>query len=130
MSRKIDLTKPLSDEDRQYLLDRGRLRDIAQADGNTEAANPVPGGLDGVNTGGASPTAKDPRLGARIKVGEPTVQAGDALEDEDDDNVLKGAALEQALEDRGLPKTGTADEKRARVAEYDAANGSEDDEDN
>lgn len=33
---------------------------------------------------------------------------------------LKGQALDDALEARGLPKTGTADEKRARVAEYDA----------
>jgi predicted dehydrogenase len=30
---------------------------------------------------------------------------------------LKGAALAEALTDAGLPKTGTADEKRARVAE-------------
>lgn len=34
---------------------------------------------------------------------------------------LKGQALDDALEERGLPKTGTADEKRARVAEHDAA---------
>lgn len=34
---------------------------------------------------------------------------------------LKGEALDKALEDRGLPKTGTAPEKRDRVAEYDKA---------
>jgi hypothetical protein len=34
---------------------------------------------------------------------------------------LKGEALDKALEERGLPKTGSADEKRARVAEHDAA---------
>ncbi len=33
---------------------------------------------------------------------------------------LKGQALEDALDKRGLPKTGTADEKRAAVAEHDA----------
>jgi hypothetical protein len=33
---------------------------------------------------------------------------------------LKGQALEDALDERGLPKTGSADEKRARVAEHDA----------
>lgn len=32
MSRQIDLTKPLSDEDRKYLQDRCRWRDIATAD--------------------------------------------------------------------------------------------------
>lgn len=31
--------------------------------------------------------------------------------------VLKGAALDQALKDRGLPLTGSADEKRARLDE-------------
>ena len=30
---------------------------------------------------------------------------------------LRGAALDEALEQAGLPKTGTADEKRARLAE-------------
>lgn len=33
---------------------------------------------------------------------------------------LKGEALDKALEERGLSKSGTADEKRARVAEHDA----------
>lgn len=33
---------------------------------------------------------------------------------------LKGAALDEALEAAGLPKTGTADEKRARLAEHTA----------
>lgn len=36
-----------------------------------------------------------------------------------EDGTLKGAALEQALSERGLPSTGTADEKRAAVAAYD-----------
>lgn len=31
---------------------------------------------------------------------------------------LKGEELEKALEDADLPKTGTADEKRARLAEH------------
>lgn len=34
---------------------------------------------------------------------------------------LKGAELEAALKDRELPTTGTADEKRERVAAYDKA---------
>lgn len=33
---------------------------------------------------------------------------------------LKGAALDEALEAAGLPKSGTADEKRARLAEHQA----------
>jgi hypothetical protein len=35
---------------------------------------------------------------------------------------LRGKALEEALEARGLSKSGTADEQRARVAEYDQDN--------
>lgn len=31
---------------------------------------------------------------------------------------LKGAALDEALDSAGLPKSGTADEKRARYAEH------------
>ena len=40
MSRQIDLTQPLSDEDRQYLQDRGRLRDIQTADANANGTEP------------------------------------------------------------------------------------------
>lgn len=35
---------------------------------------------------------------------------------------LKGKALDDALDDAGLPKTGTADEKRAAIAEHLAEN--------
>lgn len=38
---------------------------------------------------------------------------------------LKGEALDKALEDAGLPKTGTADEKRERLAENQAGGGSD-----
>jgi hypothetical protein len=34
MAREIDLTKKLSPEDRQYLVNRDRWRDIAEADGH------------------------------------------------------------------------------------------------
>ena len=36
MVRKIDLSKPLSDDDRQYLVDRDRWRDLATADGHDD----------------------------------------------------------------------------------------------
>ena len=38
MSREIDLSQPLSDEDRQYLIDRDRWRDLALADGHEDIA--------------------------------------------------------------------------------------------
>jgi len=40
---------------------------------------------------------------------------------------LKGKALDEALEARSLPKNGTAEEKRQRVADYDAEYGSPED---
>lgn len=45
---------------------------------------------------------------------------GEVVRQEEPVPPLEGQALEDALKARGLPKTGTADEKRARVAEHDA----------
>lgn len=56
-----------------------------------------------------------------LLAGHPDYRGSDAGE-QDGEEELKGQALDDALEERGLVKTGTADEKRARVAEYDADN--------
>lgn len=56
--------------------------------------------------------------------GDPDGPADANAETDESDAELKGEALAQALKDRGLPATGSADEKRAAVAEYDAKNGS------
>lgn len=61
-------------------------------------------------------------------------QRMDLYKDDGDDNSggstdaeeLKGQALDDALEARGLSKSGTADEKRQRVADHDAGNGDDD----
>lgn len=50
-------------------------------------------------------------------------------EQEVDYDGLKGEALNDALEERGLPKTGTADEKRERVRAFDAGELDEDEDD-
>lgn len=42
MSRKIDLSKPLSDFDREYLELRGRWADIADADAATDSGQEAP----------------------------------------------------------------------------------------
>lgn len=44
----------------------------------------------------------------------------------EDPGELKGKALDQALEEAGLPKSGNVDEKRARLAEYNAQQLAED----
>lgn len=41
----------------------------------------------------------------------------------EDPSELKGAALDEALEAAGLPKTGSAAEKRQRLAEHQDAQG-------
>lgn len=50
----------------------------------------------------------------RLPAGDPAAEG---------DGVLRGAALDEALEAAGLSKSGTADEKRARLAEHQADNG-------
>lgn len=44
--------------------------------------------------------------------------AGYLVEFDEGPTVLKGAELEAALDEAGLSKAGTADEKRARLAEH------------
>lgn len=67
-------------------------------------------------TGGPIPVVPD----ASVETVSTGGTAGDGG-DTGDADALRGAALEQALTERGLSTSGTADEKRARVAEYDAA---------
>lgn len=66
-----------------------------------EKADVIAAGGPGLTLGQSDPDNPDPATP------EPEVE-------------LKGEALDAALDERGLPKTGTADEKRARVAEYEA----------
>lgn len=51
-------------------------------------------------------------------VPEPTQADLDAIAAEAEAQRLKGAALDAALEEAGLPRTGSADEKRQRLAEH------------
>lgn len=128
MSRKVDLSKPLSEEDEAYLRERGRLADIARANG-TEQGTSVPGGINGVNTGGSSPTVTDPRMGARHNPADaPTLQAGDGakpLEDPDSATVKElQAEIDRRNEGRSeedrLARTGTKQELIDRLEADDA----------
>jgi hypothetical protein len=67
MSRNIDLTKPLSDEDRDYLLARARHREIALADANAAGTTPEPSLPDDSLTGSTprSPDAQPASVGAQ-----------------------------------------------------------------
>ena len=65
MSRKIDLTKPLSDEDRQYLEERDMQREIAEADGTAEEISSIPNDALG-NAFGQHPDAQPAQRGAAV----------------------------------------------------------------
>jgi hypothetical protein len=120
MSRKIDLTKPLSDEDRQYLEDRARHHDIATADANAgyedDGSGPLtsPVGVSGVSVGGSSPLQQDPTA-ARFATPGPAVQAGDGLKTEEGYQSMKVAELQDEIdrrnetrdEDEQIPRSGT-----------------------
>ncbi len=57
-----------------------------------------------------------------VEVLEHTDHAGPPTRIQKTDPKLTGADLEAALKERGLPSTGSADDKRAAVAQYDAEN--------
>jgi hypothetical protein len=147
VSRKVDLTKPLSDEDRQYLTDRGRLNDIAVADANARGedsapvAQTTPAGVSGVSVGGGSPLATDPSHG-RFAPAEPALQTGDGLKEGDDKDLAAAEAIsngdydakgvtvahlqaeidrrnEDRDEDDELPRSGTKQELIDRLTEDD-----------
>lgn len=101
----------VSDERAERLLAQGAI--VEQGDYDEDVRRP-----EVEETAGAGSTPPAP---ADLVSTPPDSGAGDS-------DGLKGQALDDALDERGLSKAGTADEKRARVAEYDAEN--EDDEDN
>lgn len=80
--------------------------------GDTGSTTPEPG-TQGVSA--AEHAAGDPN-----EVRTPEGGAGDAQGGPESETILKGAALDAALEEAGLSKSGTADEKRARLAEHEA----------
>ena len=66
------------------------------------------------------PSSADPAVVPEGELADRLRAAVAGTPEPEPDVELKGQALEEALDERGLPKTGSADEKRARVAEHDA----------
>ena len=77
----------------------------------TEIRARVETGMMGANVGDVVTLDATPLVLAAIRDGRLTPLDGPAPE-------LKGEALDQALRARDLPTSGTADEKRARLAEH------------
>lgn len=76
------------------------------SDDEEESEDPVADKVDALGEGVESAAKGE-------SAGEPADKDGS-----EDGEELKGAALDEALEKAGLPKSGTADEKRARLAEH------------
>lgn len=136
MSRHVDITQPLSDADRQYLLDRSRHDLIAQADAiaaGTEYSDsmltstgvPLTGDELPPNTGSVDNTG-DPRGWGSYQ--EPNEDDGDE-DGEPDYDTWKKAELEAEAHNRGLDKSGTKAEIAERLREHDAAEDDDQDDD-
>jgi hypothetical protein len=90
MSRQIDLTQKLSDEDREYLLSRGRRHQVIVNDrqfANEDASSPAPQD---------SKTSEDPEWADQV-------------------NELTTDELKDELSNRGLPTTGNQETLRKRL---------------
>jgi hypothetical protein len=135
MSREIDLSKPLSDEDRQYLLDRNRLADIRRADGEDVPPGELPD--DSIQ----SMWPNDPRATGAVPVtdlpaaplpgqvlsgvtGQPVAPVGsEATEPEDnydDDDAWSYRDLQEEAKGRNLTASGSREELVQRLREDDA----------
>lgn len=147
VSRTIDLTQKLSDEDREYLLARGREQEVFRNDAehvgdpeSVRSANYIPG----TSIDRAEGVPVTPNGDTRVVMGGGDVEVdedGDELEDtpdsrtvvdgESDDNydTWGKAELKAELENRELATSGNKGELIARLREDDAsAEGDPDDE--
>lgn len=105
MARQIDQSKPLSDEDRDWLLTRGQNGLVERLD-REFAGQPAEAPEDEPEEVEDQPNGDDPDAD-----GEPEEASYDHL-------VVK--ELEQLLKDRGLPTSGTKQELIDRLTESDA----------
>lgn len=136
MSRQIDITKPLSDEDRQYLEDRARHEDLRRNaeivgereadvltpinDGNTGDVDPFKADDGTEQITGTNPGERTVTAAQAADTGVPT--ADDAGDEPDDDyENWTNEDLRDELENRDLSKSGNKQELVARLREDDAA---------
>lgn len=127
MSRVIDTSKPLSDEDRQYMLDRGLEQQVQRIDAQhngEDVPEALPAGAGDVLPQPASPTAEQPPVPGAVT--DPTVAGaeaaaafngsqGDGGPTAEDYADYKVDDLKNILRDRNLPVSGTKDELIARI---------------
>ena len=125
MSRQIDLTQPLTDADRQYLVDRCRWEDLRLAD----ADHPVPEGRHPNTTPSAvdTPTALSPadvgtqnaELPAKPLPESSTEAEADTEDNYDDAEVWSYSDLQAEAKSRSVSAAGPREDVVARLREND-----------
>jgi len=126
MGRNIDLTQPLSDEDRQWLEDRGdytALRRAAEAAGESDEEPDEADEADEDSQDSEDEDSDDDSDDDDSEDDESDEDDEDAVAYED----LTNAQLAELLEARDLPKSGTKAEMVARLIEDDESAEDEDD---
>lgn len=130
MSMEVDLSTPLTDEERKYLMERGKYADVERVDnlhggetpdellaGDGTGAQPV-----SVLTSDQMATRKE-RLLAELRAIEEAEQASDDSVGDDGDvppyESWKAAELKKELKARNLSQSGSQDELVARLYEDD-----------
>jgi hypothetical protein len=150
MSRQIDITKPLSDEDRQYLEDRARHEDLRRNaeivgereadvltpinDGNTGDVDPFKADDGTEQITGTNPGERTVTAAQAADTGVPTADdaddAGDEPDDDyDDEDEWSFRDLQAEIKDRNegrdeadkISAQGSRPELIARLREDDAA---------
>lgn len=137
MSRTIDLTQPLSEDDREYLLARGREQHVFQNDAqfsdDLEARARglyIPGSAIDLAEGVPGTPSADPTVvnggGPAIPEEDPGLDSDDLVSDdldseEDNYETWTKEQLSEELENRELATTGKKDELIARLREDDAS---------
>lgn len=123
MSRDIDLSKPLSDEDRAYLKQRSRHAELAFADSqgkelSDEERQELEQKAIAETKGKRVPLQMDPDVVRQREGDDEDEVEADEGDDPDDVafvNSLSGDELREHLESRGLPQKGNKTEMKRRL---------------
>jgi len=130
MSMGVDLSSPLTAEERAYLAERGRYADIERVDGlHGVTDGPDLGEGDGTGPQYVPLMTGEQRAGeaARLRARLAELEAEDEDSEDEADDVSpyeewKKPELDAELDRRGLVKTGTNAEKAVRLREDDEVN--------
>lgn len=118
MSRQIDLSKPLSDEDRAYLESRNRLTDIALAEGGDASSLTAGPSLSSTATP-EELLEQTPNLGDVGTVQKNYTEGDGTAPDPTEYDDMTVQQLKDELERRDLPVSGNKSELIARLVEDD-----------